>query len=89
MDVASLYKSKLTTPADAVASIPSGSKFSMGMAVAEPPALLGALAARAEAGQVGGLKLYYFESMAAAGRSVLALRIKRPHPALLHVRRCR
>jgi itaconate CoA-transferase len=71
MDVASLYKSKLTTPTEAVAAIPSGSKLSMGMAVAEPPALLGALAARAEAGQVDGLKLYYFESMAAAGRSVL------------------
>ena len=71
MDIASLYASKLTTPGEAVASIPSGSKLSMGMAVAEPPALLDALAARAEAGGVEGLRIYYFESMAAAGKSVL------------------
>lgn len=71
MDVASLYRSRLTTPGEAVAAIPSGSKLSMGMAVAEPPALLDALAARAEAGQVEGLRIYYFESLAAAGRSVL------------------
>ena len=71
MDITSLYASKLTTPGEAVAAIPSGSKLSMGMAVAEPPALLDALAARAEAGGVEGLKIYYFEAMAAAGKSVL------------------
>ncbi len=71
MDAASLYRSRLTTPGEAVAAIPSGSKLSMGMAVAEPPALLDALAARAEAGQVEGLRIYYFEALAAAGRSVL------------------
>ena len=51
MDVGSLYQSKLTTPDQAVASIPTGSKLSMGMAMAEPPALLKALADRAEAGE--------------------------------------
>ena len=71
MDVSSLYRSRLTTPGEAVAAIPSGSKLSMGMAVAEPPALLEALAARAERGQVEDLKVYYFEAMAAAGRSIL------------------
>jgi len=44
MDVDSFYQSKLTTPDQAVASIPAGSKLSMGMAMAEPPALLKALA---------------------------------------------
>jgi itaconate CoA-transferase len=53
MDVGSIYRSKLTTPDQAVASIPSGSKFSMGMAMAEPPALLKALADRAEARRPG------------------------------------
>ncbi len=43
----------------------------MGMAVAEPPALLGALAARAEAGEVDGLLVYYFESVSTAGTSIL------------------
>ena len=50
MDSRSLYQSKLTTPSQAVATIPSGSKLSMGMAMTEPPALLRALADRAEAG---------------------------------------
>ena len=54
MDIASLYASKLTTPEKAVAGIPSGSRVSMGMAVAQPPALLKALADRAAAGAVEG-----------------------------------
>ena len=38
MDLSSLYKSKLTTPAEAVGRIASGVKLSMGMAMSEPPA---------------------------------------------------
>jgi itaconate CoA-transferase len=71
MDVGSLYQSKLTTPDQAVASIPSGSKLSMGMAMAEPPALLKALADRAEAGGIEDLKVYYFESNRIAGDTIL------------------
>ena len=71
MDVGSLYQSKLTTPDQAVAMIPSGSKFSMGMAMAEPPALLKALADRAEAGRIEDLKVYYFESTRIAGETIL------------------
>jgi itaconate CoA-transferase len=71
MDITALYQSKRTTPQDAVAAIPSGSKLSMGMAMTEPPALLGALADRAAAGLVGDLKLYYFEATSIAGNSVL------------------
>jgi itaconate CoA-transferase len=71
MDVGSLYKSKLTTPAQAVARISSGSKLSMGMAMAEPPALLKALADRAEAGGIEELKVYYFESNRIAGDTIL------------------
>ena len=41
-----LYAAKLTTPDAAVAGIASGMNVAMGMAVAEPPALLGALARR-------------------------------------------
>jgi itaconate CoA-transferase len=71
MDVGSFYQSKLTTPDQAVASIPAGSKLSMGMAMAEPPALLKALADRAEAGGIEDLKVYYFESNRIAGDTIL------------------
>ena len=71
MDIGSLYQSKLTTPDQAVAMIPSGSKLSMGMAMAEPPALLKALADRAEAGRITELKVYYFEATSIAGNTIL------------------
>ena len=71
MNVASLYQSKLTTPDQAAASIPSGSRLSMGMAMAEPPALLKALAERAEAGKVENIRLYYYEATSIAGNTVL------------------
>ena len=71
MDVRSLYQSKLTAPSHAVASISSGSKLSMGMAMAEPPALLKALADRAEARRVENVRLYYFEATSIAGKTVL------------------
>ena len=70
MDLAAEYQSKLTSPEQAVASISSGSKLSMGMAVAEPPALLHALAARAESGTIEDLKVYYFESTPLAGDTI-------------------
>ena len=71
MDIDARYQSKLTTPDQAVASIPSGSRLSMGMAMAEPPALLKALADRAEAGKVENVRLYYYEATGIAGKTVL------------------
>src|SRR6201987_2570328 len=71
MDIDARYQSKLTTPDQAVASIPSGSRLSMGMAMAEPPALLKALADRAEAGKVENVRLYYYEATSIAGKTVL------------------
>src|SRR5271156_6456499 len=71
MDVGSLYQSKLTTPDEAITAIPSGSRLSMGMGMAEPPALLKALADRAEAGEIGELKVYYFEATKIAGETIL------------------
>ncbi|MEJ2457247.1 MAG: acetyl-CoA hydrolase/transferase C-terminal domain-containing protein [Novosphingobium sp.] len=71
MDVHELYAAKLMT-ADAVADlVPSDSHVAMGMAVAEPPALLAALARRVEAGSLTGMRLWYFHSMAHAAQSVL------------------
>jgi len=71
MDAASLYQAKLTTPNQAVATIPSGSRLSMGMAMAEPPAILKALADRAASSLVDDLRLYYFEATSIAAKTVL------------------
>jgi itaconate CoA-transferase len=71
MDHASFYASKLTTAERAVATIPSGSRLSMGMFAAEPPALLKALADRASAGDVDGLRVYYYETAKTAGDTIL------------------
>src|SRR6201987_895480 len=70
MDTASLYAAKLTTPERAVAAIPSGSRLSMGMFAAEPPALLKALADRVAAGAVDDLRVYYYESALIAGSTI-------------------
>jgi itaconate CoA-transferase len=43
----------------------------MGMAMAEPPALLKALADRAEAGKVENVRLYYYEATSIAGKTIL------------------
>jgi itaconate CoA-transferase len=86
MDIASLYQSKLTMPNQAVASIPSGSKLSMGMAMAEPPALLKALADRAEAGGIEDLKVYYFEATKIAGGTILRYELNdRIHPYCMFI----
>ncbi len=86
MDFTALYKEKLTTPDAAVATIPSNSRMAMGMAMAEPPALLQALAERARTGKVEALRLYYFEATSIAGNTVLdyAL-VDRIHPYCMFV----
>jgi itaconate CoA-transferase len=86
MQLTTLYKSKLTTPADAVGRIASGVTLSMGMATSEPPALLKALADRAAAGEVDDLKIYYFESTRIAGETVLRYELgDRIHPYCMFV----
>ena len=52
MDHAALYAERLTTPQAAAALIPSGAKVAMALGVGQPPALLKALADRAEADEV-------------------------------------
>lgn len=68
---AALYRSRIMTADRAVALIPSGAKVAMGLGVSQPPALLGALAGRAAAGEVSGVRLYYMLSTAIAGDTVL------------------
>lgn len=86
-----LYRARLTTADEAVAVIGSGMNVAMGMAVAEPPALLEALGRRIESSGISDLRLWYFHSLEAAGKSVLRrdlLDRVRPHCMFLsHVER--
>jgi itaconate CoA-transferase len=75
------YDSKRMTAAQAAALVSSGTDIAMGMAVAEPPALLGALAERVDTGALEQLNLWYFHSLAHAGSSLLhATRLNRVRP---------
>jgi len=69
--LAALYKSKLVTAETAISTIVSGQAVAMGMAIAEPPALLAALAAHVETAKLGQIQLWYFHSLIAAGSTVL------------------
>ncbi len=71
MDHAALYAERLKTPDEAAALIVSGAKVAMGLGVSQPPALLKALAERAERGEVEDVNLYYLLSTAIAGDTVL------------------
>jgi itaconate CoA-transferase len=76
------YRSRLTTADAAVAQVPSGANIAMGMAAAEPPALLKALADRVEAGSLADLKLWYFHSLPHAATTLLRYELLdrvRPH----------
>jgi len=68
---AAQYSERLVTPQAAVDLIPSGSKVVMGLGIAQPPALLAALAARAEAGQIEDVNLYYMLATSIAADTVL------------------
>lgn len=91
MNPQDLYHAKLTTADAAMASLKSGMDVAMGMAIAEPPALLEALARRAESEELSDIRLWYFHSLDAAGRTVLRpdmLHRIRPHCMFLsHIER--
>jgi itaconate CoA-transferase len=65
------YRARRMTAVEAMQGVTSGAHIAMGMAAAEPPALLGALADMAEKGAAEDLKLWYFHSMDHAGQTVL------------------
>jgi len=81
-----LYAQRLKTADEAADLIASGAKIAMGLGVSQPPALLQAIADRAEAGRVDDLKLYYLLSTAIAGETVLRYDLMdRIHPySLFH-----
>ncbi len=70
-DHVALYQQRLMSARQAAALIPSGAKIAMGLGVAQPPALLRALADRAAADDIADIRLYYLLATAAAGETVL------------------
>jgi itaconate CoA-transferase len=60
----SIYKSRLTTAEKAAELVESGDTIVVGINIAEPPALLEAIAARARAGDLKDLKVYSFNPQA-------------------------
>ncbi|MHB8907799.1 MAG: acetyl-CoA hydrolase/transferase family protein [Syntrophales bacterium] len=67
------YERKLTTPEKAVEQIGHGATLVHGPAIAEPPALLTAIAERARGGDLRELKVYSFFPMATAIKTILAV----------------
>ena len=77
------YKAKFMTPAAAVEFIPTRGTLSMGMAISEPPALLGALEDRIKRRTIEELRVYYSHSVAAAAATILKyeyMDVIKPHP---------
>ncbi len=77
-----IYARKRLTASEAANRLESGWRIAMGMALAEPPAILAAIAARAEAEEIDEVKLFYFHSTPHAGATVLRYELLdriRPH----------
>jgi itaconate CoA-transferase len=72
MSYLSEYKQKLTTPEKAVESIKSGDTIIHGLSIAEPPALLAAVAERARQGDLKDIKVYSLNPTRNAASTVLA-----------------
>ena len=70
------YRHKLMSADCAAGLIASGAKVAMGLGVAAPRDLLGALADRAAAGGIDGVRLYYLLSTAVAGETVLRYELR-------------
>ncbi|MFA5077899.1 MAG: acetyl-CoA hydrolase/transferase C-terminal domain-containing protein [Dehalococcoidia bacterium] len=66
------YRRKLTTPEAAVSGIQSGNTIVHGLAAAEPPALLQAIADRVRAGELDNLKVHSLLPTPTVARSLLA-----------------
>jgi itaconate CoA-transferase len=71
MDCAQDYRSKLTDADSAVEQVASHSVVAISQAASQPPALMEALARRAEAGAIDDVRLYYYHAEEAMRRSLL------------------
>jgi itaconate CoA-transferase len=58
-DFAADYRARLTTAQEAMSHVANGSAIAMGLSPCQPPALLHALAQRAKARNISGVKVYY------------------------------
>src|SRR6202789_4687823 len=67
----SQYKTKLTDSLRRVEQIGSNTVVAIGQAVCQPPALMEALAARAEAANIDNVKVYYMHAEENMKRSLL------------------
>jgi itaconate CoA-transferase len=86
METKADYQRKLVSADKAATLINSGCKLGIGMATAEPPALLAALARRAERGEVEDIRAYYYESTAILGNTILRYELNdRIHPYCMFV----
>ena len=65
------YKSKLTTPQQAIESVPDTCTIVHGLGSAEPGALLEAVAERARAGKFKEVEVFSMLPMAHAARTIL------------------
>lgn len=82
----SQYKSKLTTPEQAVKLIDRKCNIAFGMAVSQPPALLAAIAKRALVKGFDELCVYYLHAEEHANNTILQyelMDIIKPHPGFL------
>ncbi|MCW8408188.1 4-hydroxybutyrate CoA-transferase [Legionella sp. PATHC035] len=80
------YQQKLCSAEEAVNRIPPSAVISMGMRAATPPALCHALAARAKAGDLKGLKVYYLRCGPIALETIFQeelLHIIRPYSSMM------
>jgi len=81
-----IYKSKLTTPDEAVKIIKKNCNIGFGMAVSQPPALLKAIADGAKKGLYEKLNVYYMHAESHANNTILdyeLMDIIKPHPGFL------
>ena len=72
MDAFGEYRRKLTTAERAVEAIEPEGALGLGIAMAQPPALLAALAARARAGEIRSLAVYYTYAQKPMAETLLA-----------------
>ena len=86
MNSASLYASKRLEPADAALLLKDCSNLILGMGVAMPPALIGAIADALRAGDLDPLSVYYMHGTEALQETLLSADLQdkiRPRPLFL------
>ena len=80
------YQQRLTTPEDAVQLLQSDTNIVLGVALNQPPALMGAIAQRLREGSLDNLRLSYQNAMQHMADTVLAddvLHAVHPHTFFL------